>query len=67
MEKGGNPEALMIAGGAGGLAHGPVRDIGLQHGKKMNDSLPNTTAPSFGTYPAGNKIFYSFVCEIIRA
>ncbi|XP_065200377.1 leukocyte tyrosine kinase receptor-like isoform X2 [Planococcus citri] len=53
MEKGSELEPLLVAAGGGGLAHGPSRDVGIQHGKGLNITLPNTTAPSFGNYPAG--------------
>lgn len=45
-----------MAAGGGGLAHGPFVDNGKQHGNGINVTLPNITAPSIGTYPAGKFI-----------
>lgn len=53
LEKGHQPEPLVVAAGGGGLAHGPFVDNGRQHGNGINTSLPNITAPSIGQYPAG--------------
>lgn len=47
---------LLVAAGGGGLAHGPFVDNGKQHGNGINVTLPNITAPSIGTYPAGEFI-----------
>ncbi len=52
--KGNEKVPLLVAAGGGGLAHGPFHDNGRQHGRGINSSLPNITAPSIGIRPAGN-------------